>query len=135
VVGHYAMCASGCAVIWFAGKTRRIMSGGRIGLHSASTKTENQRTRSDRGTAVMVNYLRQLGTVPEAILSLIEAMEPTRMHWINRVEATAMGLDTRPSVPAAPEGTAEGRAPPPTERRSPAWLWDAQRGYSRQWEE
>jgi hypothetical protein len=32
------VCASGCAIIWFAGKTRRILSGGRIGLHSASTK-------------------------------------------------------------------------------------------------
>jgi hypothetical protein len=37
VVGHYAVCSSGCAIIWFAGVKRRIMIGGRIGVHSAAT--------------------------------------------------------------------------------------------------
>jgi hypothetical protein len=128
VVGHYAHCASGCAIVWFAGETRRIMTGGHIGLHAASTKEEGRRTRSDRGTEVMVKFLRLLD-VPEAILALVEQTGPTAMHWINRVEASEMGLSTL--VPPTP--AVESYSPPPTERKSPAWLWDAQRGYERQW--
>ena len=51
------------------------------------------RSRSERGNAVMISFLRQLD-VPEAILALIEKTEPTAMHWINRIEATEMGLST-----------------------------------------
>jgi hypothetical protein len=154
VVGYYAQCASGCAIVWFAGDPRRIMQGGRIGLHAASTKTEGRRTRSDRGTAVMVKFLRLLGA-PEAVLQLVEATAPESMHWINRVEAGAMGLSTpvvessstpvvessstpvvesssTPAVESSSTPAVESSSPPPGVRRSPAWLWDAQRGYSRQ---
>jgi hypothetical protein len=41
------VCASGCAIIWFAGKTRRILPGARIGLHSAATAVDRKR-RSDK---------------------------------------------------------------------------------------
>jgi hypothetical protein len=58
------VCASGCAIIWFAGKTRRILPGARIGLHSATTAVDRKR-RSDKGNAMMIGYLRSLGTVPE----------------------------------------------------------------------
>jgi hypothetical protein len=98
VVGHYAACSSGCAIVWFAGKTRRILSGGRIGLHSASEGKE--RNRSASGNATMIAYLRSLGTVPEAVLSLIEQTEPTTMHYINIVEATQLGLVNAPPVTA-----------------------------------
>ena len=43
------------------------MMGGRIGLHSA-TQDRVTRSRSERGNAVMISFLRQLD-VPEAILA------------------------------------------------------------------
>jgi hypothetical protein len=80
--------------------------------------------------------------VPEAILALIEKTEPTAMHWINRIEATEIGLSTpvvesssTPAVESSSTPAVESSSPPPGVRRSPAWLWDAQRGYSRQWEQ
>jgi hypothetical protein len=90
------------------------------------------RSRSERGNAVMISFLRQLD-VPEAILALIEKTEPTAMHWINRIEAGAVGLST-PVVESSSTPAVESISPPPAVRR-PAWLWDAQRGYSRQWEQ
>jgi hypothetical protein len=117
VVGEYAECSSGCAIVWFAGRERRILQGGRIGLHAARMPKDQR--RSEAGTAAMIQFLRILGSVPEAVLTLIEQTEPGDIRWITRVEATEMGLVALES------------SPPPTERKSPAWLWDAQRGYSR----
>jgi hypothetical protein len=111
------VCASGCAIIWFAGKTRRILPGARIGLHSAATAVG--RTRSDSGNAMMIAYLRSLRTVPEWVLSLIEETEPTAMHYINHDEVTRLGLDFRPSLPTWLQ--------PPTKSGTPAWLQDAAR--------
>jgi hypothetical protein len=75
------VCASGCAIIWFAGKTRRILPGARIGLHSAAIGKDRE-TRSDSGNAMMTAYLRSLGTVPEWVLSLIEETEPTALNLV-----------------------------------------------------
>jgi hypothetical protein len=78
--------------------------------------------RNEAGTAVMIQFLRTLGNVPEAVLSLIEATEPRDIRWITRHEAGEMGLVALESDP-----------PPVEVRRSPAWLWGARRGYSHQW--
>jgi hypothetical protein len=137
------VCASGCAIIWFAGKTRRILPGARIGLHSAATAV-GRNTRSDSGNAMMIAYLRSLGTVPEWVLSLIEETEPTAMHYINHDEVTKLGLDsrsslpddevtqlgldTRPSLPPWLQDNLRGYLLPPTKDGTPAWLQDALRG-------
>jgi hypothetical protein len=137
------VCASGCAIIWFAGKTRRILPGARIGLHSAATAVR-RKTRSDSGNAMMIAYLRSLGTVPEWVLSLIEETEPTAMHYINHDEVTQLGLDSRPSLPddevsqlgresrpslpAWLQENLRGYLLPPTKGGTPAWLQDALRG-------
>jgi hypothetical protein len=78
----------------------------------------------------MIEFMRALGA-PEAVLQLVEATAPESMHWINRVEAGAMGLSS-PVVESSSTSAVESSSPPPAVRRSPAWLWDAQRGYSRQ---
>jgi hypothetical protein len=137
------VCASDCAIIWFAGKTRRILPGARIGLHSAATAVR-RKTRSDSGNAMMIAYLRSLGTVPELVLSLIEETEPTAMHYINHDEVTQLGLDSRPSLPddevsqlgresrpslpAWLQENLRGYLLPPTKGGTPAWLQDALRG-------
>jgi hypothetical protein len=118
------VCASGCVIIWFAGKTRRILPGARIGLHSAATAVGGK-TRSDRGNAMMIAYLHSLGTVPEWVLSLIEETEPTAMHYINHDEVTKLGLDSRPSLPDD-EVIQLGRESRPS---LPAWLQENLRGY------
>jgi hypothetical protein len=120
------VCASGCAIIWFAGKTRRILPGGRIGIHSAAIG-EDRKTRSNSGNAMMIAYLRSLGTVPEWVLSLIEETEPTAVHYINHDEVTQLGLDTRPSLPAWLRENLRGYLLPPTKGGTP-WLQDALRG-------
>jgi hypothetical protein len=89
VVAYATFCASGCAIIWLAGATRRILAGGRVGLHSAST---DRRTRSAAGNEAMIGYLRQLGTVPQLVLALIEVTPPGGMYWFGPTEAVQLGL-------------------------------------------
>jgi hypothetical protein len=98
VVAYYAQCSSGCAIVWFAGKERTMMGDSRIGLHAARDK--GTVTRSESGTKRMIEFMRILGA-PEAVLALIEATDPTGMHWIDRTEARAMGLI--PSHPLVPD--------------------------------
>jgi hypothetical protein len=124
---RHHVCASGCAIIWFAGKTRRIVPGARIGLHSAATGKDRE-TRSDSGNAMMIAYLRSLGTVPEWVMSLIEETEPTAMHYINHDEVTQLGLDSRPSLSPWLQDKDRDYLLPPTKDGTPAWLQDALRG-------
>jgi hypothetical protein len=116
VVGYHTSCVSGCALIWFAGTTRRILPGGRVGVHSASTE-KDRKTRSDSGNARMIGWLWQMGTVPEAVLSLIEKTEPGAMYYIGPVEAAELGL----AIPCPTSETCAGRTPEEQRRLDQSW--------------
>jgi hypothetical protein len=92
VVAYGATCESGCALIWFTGTPRRILSGGRIGLHSARLANDPDYQRHDEGTRIMTGYLRGLGNVPEAVIDMVDRTAPTRMRYIGLDEATMLGL-------------------------------------------
>jgi hypothetical protein len=92
VVARGGTCESGCALIWFTGTPRRILSGGRIGLHSVRLEGDPDYKRHEDGTRLMTSYLRGLGNVPEAVIDMLAKTEPTRMRYIGRDEATMLGL-------------------------------------------
>jgi hypothetical protein len=87
MVGPNRSCASACAIIFLAGRTKYLGPGGAIGLHMASYADG----RADpEATALMADYLSELG-VPRSALRAMASTAPSRIRWLTRAELQAVG--------------------------------------------
>jgi hypothetical protein len=83
-----AHCASGCAIIFLAGRSKYMGKGAKVGLHSASFLDGEM---DPEATDVMAAYLAQVG-VPLNTLRRMAMTAPDKIRWISRSEQKAMGI-------------------------------------------
>ena len=95
-------CASACAVIFLAGRTKYLGRGAAVGLHSARFRDGR---RSREGTTIMAAYLRRLG-VPQSILRRMERTAPSEIAWLSRSDQRALRIQ---AVDTAPQGRGSRR--------------------------
>ncbi len=92
VVAPGRRCASACAIVFLAGRTKHMGSGAEVGLHSASFEDG----RADpEATGMMAGYLSHLG-VPASTLRRMASTAPSDIRWLTRSEQRALrirGLD------------------------------------------
>jgi hypothetical protein len=121
VVRTNAKCVSACALIWLAGHPRVIEPGGWLGLHHAGEMVAGTATRSsERGNAAQVDYMRELGDVPEWAVQLTQAVAFSKLAWVGHQLAEAGGLSTPPEAGQNIAGT--GARIPPLDFDTSAWL-------------
>jgi hypothetical protein len=91
-------CASACVIIWAGGFHRYLV--GRLGLHSAATRTsENppRYIRSEIGNAKIAAYFKEMG-MPQELIDLWPKADPDRLNFVtygdfnNPIEAANPGL-------------------------------------------
>jgi hypothetical protein len=72
-------CASACALIWLAGRSRNVGDTSLIGFHAVY----DSKTRQEKGTAnaIVGAYLRDLGLGYDAIIFMTRAA-PTSVEWL-----------------------------------------------------
>jgi ATP-dependent protease ClpP protease subunit len=90
-VGKDTACASMCAVIWLAGKTRFINEDGRVGFHSASNAKLNPGKRNDYGNAMMFKFYHELGASDKAA-RVFMAANPDDAIWLTDALAQTLGV-------------------------------------------
>ncbi len=89
---HDAECASACGLIWLAGSTRAISTGGRVGFHSVYySPSKNNTKESSSGNALVGAYLGSLKIGSKAIAYVTEA-SPRTMKWLSEPDAKAIDL-------------------------------------------
>jgi hypothetical protein len=86
-----SMCASGCAIVWIAGKERLALAGSQIGFHSSAKITDPDHP-SASGNALVGAYLAELDLSDRAIMWLTDA-PPTGMNWLDSSTAAALGIE------------------------------------------
>jgi hypothetical protein len=88
LVAARSSCASACAIVFLAGRTKYLGAGGAIGLHMASYADG----RADpEATELMAAYLRELG-VPGSALRAMAATAPSDIRWLTTAERQAVGI-------------------------------------------
>jgi hypothetical protein len=81
-------CASACAIVFLAGRTKSMGDGAAVGLHSASFEDG----RADPlATGIMAGYLSQLG-VPASTLRRMASTAPSDIRWLSRSEQRALKI-------------------------------------------
>jgi hypothetical protein len=81
-------CASACAIVFLAGRTKQMGEGAAVGLHSASFEDG----RADPlATGIMAGYLSQLG-VPASTLHRMASTAPSDIRWLTRSEQRALRI-------------------------------------------
>jgi hypothetical protein len=84
--GEY--CASACAVIFLAGRTKYVAKGARLGLHSASNLDGSY---SREGTLIMGRFLSGLG-VPAGVIARMEKRHGSDMYWLGESDKRALKI-------------------------------------------
>jgi hypothetical protein len=82
-------CASACAFIWLAGKTRWYEGTAHIGFHG--TREVRSWERSQRGDAFVTNYLKRI-KVPDNIIAFALAAPPTEIRWLSEEAIKELAL-------------------------------------------
>lgn len=92
VVPPDVVCASSCALIWLAGKTRFMASNSLIGFHAAYVTTEAGDAESGVGNALVGSYLNQLGLSDEAVI-FATSTAPSDLQFLNYEMALRLDID------------------------------------------
>jgi TPR repeat protein len=89
-------CASMCALIWLAGKTRYMSSGLALGFHQAGTKDIRGNTIKTRsGNEGLFGYYARL-KLPEQTMRYFFSAGPNEVVWVTVDKAIELGL--RPEI-------------------------------------
>jgi hypothetical protein len=88
-VFNKATCASACAFIWLAGKTRWYEGTVHIGFHGS--REAGSWERSARGDAFITSYLKSI-EVPDNIIAFALAAPPTGMSWLSEATVESLAL-------------------------------------------
>jgi hypothetical protein len=88
VVGPDASCASACAIVFLAGRTKYMGRRAKVGLHAASFIGGEA---DPEATDVMALYLGQLG-VPANTLRRMAMTPPHDIRWLSSAEQRALGI-------------------------------------------
>jgi hypothetical protein len=108
-VGKDTACASMCAVIWLAGKTRFINEDGRVGFHSATNAKLNPGKRNEYGNAMMFSFYQELGASDKAA-RVFMAANPDDAIWLT--DSLAKSLDIAAvTIPAEAPGKPKDKPP------------------------
>ena len=139
------VCASMCAVVWLAGKTRFVNETAHLGFHSATDVKHHKGQRDDFGNAMMFNFYRELGVSDKAARVFLAA-NPDDAIWLDGSLAETLGItasvveneepkkaeEPSPKTTANQPGTSAPNLPPelvaPTDKKAesePVKLADA----------
>jgi hypothetical protein len=88
VVAANGRCASACAIVFLAGRTKHMGRGAAVGLHAASFENG---VADPEATSIMAGYLRQLG-VPTTTLQRMASTAPQDIRWLTKAEQRAMRI-------------------------------------------
>jgi hypothetical protein len=88
IVAADRRCASACAIIFLAGRTKHMGPGAAVGLHAASFENG---VADPQATSIMAGYLRQLG-VPSSTLQRMASTAPQDIRWLTRAEKKALRI-------------------------------------------
>jgi hypothetical protein len=81
-------CASACAIVFLAGRTKSMGEGSAVGLHSASLANGQA---DPMATKIMAAYLGQLG-VPDGTLRRMATTAPSDIRWLTPSEQRALSI-------------------------------------------
>lgn len=114
LVANESVCTSACALIWVAGPTRFLSSGGRVGFHASYTDVRGEKQETGLGNALVGRYLTLLN-LPEKAIIFATAASPEQVLWLTSENMRAAGIEF--------EDFGEASADPPpivrTQTRSP----------------
>ena len=88
VVAANNRCASACAIVFLAGRTKHMGRGAAVGLHAASFENG---VADPQATSIMAGYLRQLG-VPANTLRRMASTAPQDIRWLTNGEQKALRI-------------------------------------------
>jgi hypothetical protein len=88
VVAANGRCASACAIVFLAGRTKHMGRGAAVGLHAASFENG---VADPQATSIMAGYLRQLG-VPANTLRRMASTAPQDIRWLTKAEQKALRI-------------------------------------------
>jgi len=91
IVDADTMCASICADIWLAGKTRYAHSTAKIGMHSAGLTVKGKTLRADDGNLPRIKLFVALGISKDAIVGMLSP-DPDSMMWMTPAWAKNVGI-------------------------------------------
>jgi hypothetical protein len=119
VVLDGSTCASSCALIWLAGSTRYLASGGQVGFHASSTQGEDGRlVESGLSNAFVGYYLSKL-ELSESAVVFTTMTSPYELNWLTAENSEGAGISFESTLQAVP-------APDPAYFGSPGPLQKAQ---------
>lgn len=81
IVAEQTVCASACALIWLAGKTKYATHTSRIGFHASSIADGNEVRETGMGNALVGRYLTLLG-YSEAAVVYVTFAPPDQLLWL-----------------------------------------------------
>lgn len=84
-------CASVCALIWLAGKTRYLEPDSKIGFHAAYHVSEGRKEVSSVGNAQIGYYLSQIDMAPH-IIRLVASARPDEIDWLTADDLLGNGI-------------------------------------------
>ncbi|HKD75691.1 MAG TPA: hypothetical protein VKB76_09360 [Ktedonobacterales bacterium] len=106
-VGPEAECASVCASIWLAGKTRYAAGNSAIGFHQPYAKDARGRIFRDPAAVNMQKkYYAEIG-VPKPAADFFVAADPKDIYWLNDDLAKGFGIQYTLVEPTETETPAE----------------------------
>jgi hypothetical protein len=88
VVAANGRCASACAIVFLAGRTKHMGRGAAVGLHAASFENG---VADPQATSIMAGYLRELG-VPANTLRRMASTAPQDIRWLTKGEQKALRI-------------------------------------------
>lgn len=91
-VGHSAVCASACFLIFAAGSEKNASYGAQIGVHGASNPNGEETVQSGAATVSMARVAKELG-VPPAIIGRMVVTPPDQMVWLSPQDLQSMGVN------------------------------------------
>ena len=93
-------CASACAFVWLAGKTRVREAPSDVGFHAVYVTKGTTKAVSAPGNAVVGAYLDQIGISPPAIVYMMSA-GPDLVQWLFPEDRQRYGLAYEDAAPAS----------------------------------
>ena len=88
-------CASACALIWVAGSTKYLSSGGRVGFHAAYKDEAGRKLETGIGNALVGHYLGSL-SLPEKAVMFATAASPNEILWLDASTKSLAGIEFEP---------------------------------------
>ena len=96
MVGGNTMCASMCADIWLAGKTRFVFDGAKIGMHSAGNKvgkgSKTRLVRNDNLNMLRMAFYLNRGLSIETAVAILTP-NPNSMMWLDTTNAAKLNIE------------------------------------------